>query len=633
MNPKEVLKKYWGYDEFRPLQEDIVQSILDKKDTLALLPTGGGKSICYQVPALMSSGTCIVVSPLIALMQDQVEQLTQRNIKSIALHSGMNFKQIQIALENAANNRYKLLYVSPERLQGKEFRAWLKSIDVSFIAIDEAHCISQWGHDFRPSYRKIAEIRENLNIPFIALTATATPKVREDIQSKLEFKQQKTFQKSFLRDNLSLSVFETENKQGKILDILQKTQGCSIVYARNRRKCKELAYLLSENGISSTYYHGGLNSEEREQRQRLWIDNKVRCMVCTNAFGMGIDKPDVRFVIHEAPPENLEAYYQEAGRAGRDGKKSFGVLIFNQGDIDLSEKLFGLKYPEESVIQKTASALYNYYQIAAGSGAGLSKEFSILHFCETYKLNTYQVHQILKILASQEFIHLTEAIFSPASFKVKCSYQELYEYRLKNEKANKLFDLLLREKQDIFDSYNSIQLPYFAKRLQLQEEQLQRQLFQLHKQEIIDYKPATDKPILTFIAPRPNDFKVNYKMLQHIKEMDQQKWEATKLYFKNTKSCRMAQLVSYFGETKAKDCEICDVCIGRRKKKERKKRIGLAKEKICSLLKEKNLERKTIFDAFSSTELVFAKTAIDILQDEGEIELDTQKGTYCLKEK
>jgi len=633
MTPKEALQKYWGYSEFRPVQEEIIESIIDGKDTVALLPTGGGKSICYQIPSLVMEGTTLVISPLIALMQDQIQQLEKRDIKAIALHSGMHFSQIQHELESAANGRYKMIYVSPERLQNLSFRTWLKSIKLNFIAVDEAHCISQWGHDFRPSYRKISSIKQEFNIPCIALTASATPKVALDIVSQLELKNAQTFSKSFVRENISLSLFNLENKQGKILDILKKTVGSTIVYVRNRKKCNELSSLFQQNGISSTFYHGGLPAEEREEKQNLWIENQVRCMVCTNAFGMGIDKPDVRFVIHDAPPENLEAYYQEAGRAGRDGKKSYAVMLYNRRDIDLSEKLFNLKFPKEKVIINITNALYNYYQIASGAGAGMTKEFSLNSFKEAFKLEYNQVYHVLKILASQEIIHLTEAVYASATFKVKCSYQDLYNYRLKHEKTNKLFEVLLREKQDVFESYNNLNLQSVAKKLKIQEEQLKRHFFHLHQQNIIEFKPATDKPILTFLKDRPQNILLNTASIKELKNMYSQKWIAMKEYLSKDTKCRMNKLVAYFGEEKKHQCEICDTCILSRKETERKERIAKDKEKIISQLSNKMLSSKQLLGVFSSTEVLFAQEALRILLDEGIIVRYNNTSTFCLKEK
>ena len=411
-SPNDILKQYWGFDSFRPLQEDIIQSVLDGKDTLALLPTGGGKSICFQVPALVKEGICIVISPLIALMKDQVYNLQKRGIAAVAIFSGMHYKDIDRILDNCIYGNTKLLYLSPERLTSDLVRERIKKMKVSLIAVDEAHCISQWGYDFRPPYLQIAEIREYLpKVPIMALTATATPEVVKDIQEKLEFKRGEVFQQSFLRENLAYVVLEEEGKMEKLFKVLTGVRGSGLVYVRNRRKTKEIAMFLKKYRITADYYHAGLTNEERSQKQEAWINDKIRIIVATNAFGMGIDKPDVRVVVHMDLPDSLEAYFQEAGRAGRDGQKSYAVLLYNQGDkLDL-ERRFELSFPPLKEVRLTYQALGSYLQLAVGSGEGESYDFDLVEFSRVYGFSTVKTFNCLKVLERAGWIALSESIY------------------------------------------------------------------------------------------------------------------------------------------------------------------------------------------------------------------------------
>jgi ATP-dependent DNA helicase RecQ len=462
---KEILKKYWGYDEFRPLQKEIIESVLSGKDTLAILPTGGGKSICFQVPALAQEGICIVVSPLIALMKDQVENLKKRDIPALLIHSGMKRVDVMQTLKNASHDYFKFLYVSPERLETSLFKEYLPGLNVNLIAVDEAHCISQWGYDFRPSYLRIAELRKELpGVPVLALTASATPEVQKDIVQRLEFKSQNTFQQSFERKNLSYSVFKVDSKLAKLVDIVSKVQGSSIVYCKSRKRTNEIMNLLQMHGISATNYHAGLKQEERNQRQKNWIDNRVRVIVCTNAFGMGIDKPDVRLVVHIDTPDCLENYYQEAGRAGRDGKKSYAVLLYDERDIEELNGLHAIRFPTIEQIQKAYSALTNFLQIPAYTGEYKSFNFRFDEFIRNFRLNSNEALYALKALESDGWLELNEKSFTPSTLVFTTSKKELAEFERHYSQHEPLLTSLLRSYEGIFVHFRKLISPFTEER-------------------------------------------------------------------------------------------------------------------------------------------------------------------------
>ena len=499
MHPKEVLKKYWDYDSFRPLQEEIIAAVLEGRDTLALLPTGGGKSLCFQVPALCKEGICLVVSPLIALMKDQVKNLVNNGIRATAIYTGMHPKEIDRILDNCVHGKIDFLYLSPERLSSPLALERIKRMNVGLIAIDEAHCISQWGYDFRPAYLNIAEIRNELpKTPLIALTATATKPVVADIQEKLLFrKHSKVFQKSYLRDNLAYVVIHVEAKQQKMLDILQKVTGSALVYVRNRRAARDTAWFLHHNGISADYYHAGRSGDIRAQVQDNWIENKVRVIVATNAFGMGIDKPDVRLVIHLSLPDSLEAYFQEAGRAGRDGSKSFAVLLFNASDPLKLEELYQKTYPSLKEIKRTYQALGSHFQLAIGSGLGLTFDFNISDFVRTYQLDPYRAIQAIKILMKEQLIHLSESFFSPSRLQITASKETLYDYLLRNKKMETLLKVILRSYQGSFNHPVRIKEHQLATFLSISKTDLVQMLSRLHRDDIIEYIPQKDSPQLS----------------------------------------------------------------------------------------------------------------------------------------
>lgn len=568
MSIHETLKQYWGYDAFRPLQEDIIQSVLSGKDTLALLPTGGGKSICFQVPAMVKDGLCIVVSPLIALMKDQVENLKSRNIKAVAIYSGMSYKEINYSLDNCIHGDVKFLYLSPERLKSDLVRERIKQMNVGLLAIDEAHCISQWGYDFRPEYLQIAEIRELLKeVPVLALTATATPEVVTDIQQQLRFPKPNVFVKSFTRKNIAYVVNDHEDKNQRMLHILSKVNGCGLVYVRNRRKTQELAYFLSKNRISADYYHAGLPHEVRSKKQEDWVKDKTRIMVCTNAFGMGIDKPNVRVVVHFEMPESLESYYQEAGRAGRDEQKAFAVLLFNHADELEGLKRLTLAFPPEADIKRVYQALCNYYQLPIGANVDRSFNFDIIDFCRKFSIETAVAYPSLKILEQCDLIALTENFYDPSKLKMMIGPGLLYKFQVEHPHQDEFIKLLLRSYGGLFDEYVTINESLLGKREKFDVSIVQKQLIQLHKLGIVDYQPQKDQPQLTFLHDRVDADRIDFKqaLLQKRKQTATQKMEAMIGYANNSTMCRSYKLVSYFDEYGAADCGICDVCLVRKK--------------------------------------------------------------------
>lgn len=562
--PIEILQQYWGYPAFRPLQEDIIQSVLDGHDTLALMPTGGGKSICFQVPALCIGGLCIVVSPLIALMKDQVYNLRRRKIKAAAIFTGMSKTEIERVLDNAAYGDTRFLYVSPERLHTEVFQARLPNLPIKMVAIDESHCISQWGYDFRPSYLRIAEIRERLsNIPFIALTATATPRVKQDIQDKLAFKQPNVFQKSFTRANLSYSVFRTEDKISKAIDILNKVPGTGIVYVRSRKRTRQIAQLLKKYRISADYYHGGLDGQTRSNKQEAWINNKIRVMVCTNAFGMGIDKPDVRAVVHVDVPDSLEAYYQEAGRGGRDGKIAFAVLLFNQADIIDLHKNIENSFPSPEVCQQIYRAVANSFKVAIGSGEGQSFDFDMKSFCKNFDRKPLEVFNAIKIITDNGWLQLNEAAFLPSRVMVIANKEELYKIQVSNRKIEPYIKNLLRNYEGILDRYVKISEQNMAKQMRVQTQHIRNALQYLQQYKLIDYIPQSDTPKISFIQARPSNLNqiIDKKALNFQKKVKTNNIAAVVKYTENSIRCRSQALVSYFGELNSPLCGVCDICL------------------------------------------------------------------------
>jgi ATP-dependent DNA helicase RecQ len=564
--PEDILKKYFGYDQFRPLQKDIVLSILSGKDTIALLPTGGGKSVCFQVPALMSDGLCIVITPLIALMKDQVENLRNKDIPAIALHSAMSRKEIEFELENCVNGIYKFLYISPERLLSRNFREYAIHMKLSFLAIDEAHCISQWGYDFRPPYLQIPEFKNLFpGLKTIALTASATPEVVIDLGDKLEMQAPAIFNKSFSRSNLSYVVEETESKYARIIDICKKLKGTGLVYVKSRKKTHDVAKYLNDNGLSSDYYHAGLDANIRTQKQDDWKNNKIRIMVCTNAFGMGIDKPDVRFVIHEQKPDTMEAYYQEAGRAGRDGNKSFCILLHQNADFEDDAKQLSIKYPEPKEIARIYELIFNYLNIAVGSGAGTSCNFDVMEFCNYYKLKPNVVFNCIRILENEAYFQTSDAMYIPSRIKILVNYEELYNWQLKHESIDAITKVILRSYGGVFDFYTSISEYDISKRVFKPDRWVKEQLNQMKKMDLIDYIPQNDKPQLYLIENRFNSISISNNKMEFLKNRYKSKLEFMNQYTRNQTICRSIFLVNYFGEKLNDNCGICDVCLNNKK--------------------------------------------------------------------
>ena len=563
-----ILKQYWGFDKFRPLQEDIINSVLSGKDTLALLPTGGGKSICFQVPAMAQEGMCLVISPLIALMKDQVYNLNQRGIKATAIYTGMPHRVIDTLLDNCVYGKIKFLYISPERLASDDFKVRMQKMSITLLVVDEAHCVSQWGYDFRPSYLKIAEIREVLkNVPIIALTATATPDVVNDIQEKLLFKEKHVLQKSFVRKNLSYVVRPTTNKEQAIVDILGKVAGCGIVYVRNRKRTKEYANFLKQKGIAADFYHAGLQPNERSKKQEDWMKNKTRIICCTNAFGMGIDKPDVRIVIHTDLAESIEAYFQEAGRAGRDEKKAYAVQLLELNDkIELDNKIKH-GYPDIAYIKEVYDQLGIFLRIAYLDGISHAFDFALEQFCANCKLNPVKAMHALKILEQQGLLYISDGVYALSQIKCVCSKQILFKFQEDNKLLEPMVKFILRTSEGVFDDFVPIDEQAIAPRLKISTEQVIEQLHELNRLCIFSYQARKNKPQIIYLQNRvkKNELRLDSAFIAKRKDDFEKRLLAMRTYVTETSVCRTRLLVKYFGEQNTEKCDICDVCAAQRK--------------------------------------------------------------------
>ncbi|MCT4579969.1 MAG: RecQ family ATP-dependent DNA helicase [Flavobacteriales bacterium] len=562
-----ILKKYWGFSTFRPLQEEIIQHALDGKDTLALLPTGGGKSICFQIPALAQEGICIVISPLIALMKDQVENLKKRGIQAIALTSEKSKKEVDYLLDNCIYGKVKFLYVSPERLKQPLFIERFKKMPVNLIAIDEAHCISQWGYDFRPPYLEIKALRvHHPNIPFLALTATATKEVVDDIQEKLAFKAKAVFQKSFYRSNLQYVVLKEEDTLGALLRVIRSIKGSGIVYVRTRRATLEITQLLTSQNISATFFHAGLSIDDRLQKQKDWQENRIRIMVSTNAFGMGIDKPDVRLVVNLGLPDSLEAYFQEAGRAGRDEKKAYAVLLTNADDKLQIENKVALQYPNRETIKKVYYAICNHLRIAIGSGQELQTPLDFKAVSESFNIKYATVIHAFPFLERAGYFSLSSHIAHSSTIQFLVQGNDLYEFQVRNSNYDNLIKLLLRSYSGLFETHVRIKETDISKRFRTTPSKIKTLLHDLHQLEIIEYIPASEFPIITFLQPRVDlkQLRIPKEILEERKKLAQHKADSVIEYATEDSVCRSIQLLNYFNDQTAQPCGKCDVCLSKK---------------------------------------------------------------------
>ena len=632
LSPQEILKQYWGYDSFRSKQEDAIHSILDAKDTLTLLPTGGGKSICFQVPALMMEGICVVISPLIALMNDQVTALKAKNIRALAITSGMSFSELDIALDNCIYGNYKFLYLSPERLENDMVQQRLKKMNINLLAVDEAHCISEWGYNFRPSYLKIAEIREITTAPIIALTATATPLVVKDIQEKLKFDNENVISTSFYRDELSYVVLKQDDKDSKLIQILNRVKGTSIIYCRTRKETKRIHLLLSEYGITSHYYHAGLDVLERASKQKQWQLNHVRVMVATNAFGMGIDKNDVRLVIHNHLPFSLEAYFQEAGRAGRDRKLAYSILLYNDLDIHNLKKQINDHYPEIEIVRNVYQQIANFLGIAIGDGKHQEFPFHINEFCERYNLNQLQTYNALKLLEKEDYIKLSEAIHQPSRLFIKVTHTELYQFQIANKQYDILLKILLRSYGSLFDNFTKIQENIIAKRAQLSTQEVKDFLTNLKQMDILDYIPQNSNPKLLMLKTRVDSkyISLSKETLETRKANEEAKAASVIQYASNQYQCRCHVLQNYFGEEDNKRCGKCDVCLERNKLNINDQEFEAIMLAIQNLISQNPMHVDDIIMAIVEYREDKMVTVLQFLSDNGQIAINDEQKLYWI---
>lgn len=627
LTPLSILQQYWKHAAFRPLQEEIIHSVIQGKDTLALLPTGGGKSVCYQIPGILRRGTTLVISPLIALMKDQVDALNQKGISAASIHSGLTKEEVKNILQEAADGRYQFLYCSPERLESNLFNEFISHIPVELLVVDEAHCISQWGYDFRPAYCRIASTKEKLrDVPVIAVTASATPLVLADIQEQLKLKSPAVYKQSFLRPNISYSAFNTESKINKILEIIHKIPGSGIVYCNNRRQCKKIAEAILLQGISADFYHAGLQQSVREQKQQNWINNKIRIMVCTNAFGMGIDKPDVRTVIHHDIPDCLENYYQEAGRAGRDEKRAFAVLLWQEKDLTTLMEQAEIKFPPIPVIQQVYQAIADFLQIPVGSGEGIYYNFDFETFSKRFSLEPLLVVNVLRILEQEGHIQFNEQIFLPTQVSFTTDTQYLSQFEEMYPALEPVIKALLRTYPGIFNNRVSVYDQQLARICRMNPEQLQTALKQLQALGIIEYLPKKETPQIHFMLNRAP---AKYLHIQHEAYLERKKLHVNRVgqmidYAREKNKCRSQFIGHYFGDEVAKTCGVCDNCLQQKNKNVSQKEFNAIEIAI-----QKSPEKSIAVDALmNACEKINPKRIWEILnflQAESKIEISEEK--------
>lgn len=633
---KTILKKYWGYDSFRPLQEEIIESVLNGNDTLAIMPTGGGKSLCFQVPSMALDGICLVVSPLIALMKDQVLNLKKKGICALAIHSGMNYSAVKKTLQNAAYGNFKFLYVSPERLETELFLEFLPALNINIIAVDEAHCISQWGYDFRPPYLRIAALREYLpKVPILALTASATREVKKDICERLLFRKGfHAFQQSFERPNLSYSAFQLTSKENKLLTILKNVPGSAIVYCKTRKRTRDVAQLLCLHGITADHYHAGLTSDTRTKKQEEWIANTIRVIVCTNAFGMGIDKPDVRAVIHYDIPDALENYYQEAGRAGRDGKMSYAVLLFNQAELHQLSKQVSVKFPSREKIMEIYGALCNFLQLPAGSGKGKSFDFDINLFSKNFRLDVLLINSVLKILEQEEWLSYSEQFFSPPTVEFTINKKGLNEFEKSQPKYDPVIKALLRSYDGIFDIPCIINPDQVSRMVRISKEQLIQQLEELTAYRIIDFVPQKELPQIYFFENRirAEDLSVNMANVLKRKSAYEKRLNAMISYATNETNCRSQLVADYFiGDGKVDKCKICDNCRRQSEKRISSEQFTAISKAIKSLSDTSPVSSSELFQTLSSFKKTHIRKVLNFLQAENQVSINEDGLIYYRK--
>lgn len=619
-----ILQQYWGYDAFRPLQEQIIQSVLHGKDTLALLPTGGGKSLCFQVPAMAREGLCLVISPLIALMKDQVENLRKKRITALAIFSGMSRKEVVNTLKIAADSNCKFLYVSPERLETKLFLEYLPALQINLLAVDEAHCISQWGYDFRPPYLRIASIRRQLpGVPVLALTASATAVVQKDICDKLKFRREIVIRQSFERPNLSYSTFRVDSKISKLVDVLTKVPGSGIVYCKSRKRTKELAEQLASYNIGADYYHAGLTADERSRKQEDWIGNKIRIIVCTNAFGMGIDKPDVRIVVHVDTPDCIENYYQEAGRAGRDRKKAYAVLLYQSNDIRELERQPDIRFPSLKKIKEVYQAIVNYLQIPSGLGEGNYYDFDLSDFLHKFPLDAQLAANTLKVLAQENLMGFNEQVFLPSKLVFTCNKAVLYDFERANPSLEPLAKALLRSYEGIFDQEATIQEKSLAYLLHTTVPDIIAQLQQLQSFGIIRYQPQKDTPQLFLFQNRvkAEDLHIDLRAYNERKRLYIERIKAFIQYIHGT-DCRSQAIGRYFGDQAIPACVVCDNCLQQKKKPLSKEDFYLIEQRILTALHNQSLTSTDLLQALHGIHKEKVWQVVQFLQAEKKIDVD-----------